>query len=169
MKVTYDSMCFACGVDNPKGLKLVFENRGGEARAEWTPGPEHVGWSGVIHGGLISTLLDEAMAYALIYSGVFGVTGQLSVRFRKPLHVGEKVAVTARVVEAKGRLIRAAGEVRRLSEASGWTDGRAADGAPVEGGPEGSRPGEVRGEIVAEAEATFVKVGNAEHDIAGDA
>lgn len=144
VKVVYDSMCFACGVDNPKGLKLVFENRVGDARAEWTPGPEHVGWSGVIHGGLISTLLDEAMAYALIYSGAFGVTGQLSVRFRRPLRVGERVAVTARVLEIRGRLIRAAGEVRRLGEAVGFPEGRSGQGVP--------------GDVIAEAEATFVKV-----------
>jgi hypothetical protein len=57
-------MCFACGKDNPVGLKLKIVKDGDEARGEFTVSEFYQGWRGYVHGGIIFTILDEAMAYA---------------------------------------------------------------------------------------------------------
>lgn len=119
----YDK-CFGCGSGNPIGLKLRFENRNGLARAEFTPGPEYQGWPGVVHGGIISAVLDEAMGYAALFQGKKVVTGKLEIRFRKPAPVGEKLTIEGRVVrESKLFLVTEAavslGDGTLLAEATG--------------------------------------------------
>ncbi len=113
MKLIDDHVCFACGVDNPDGLRLKFEYpEPGLCRAEFVPKAKHQGWKGVLHGGIVSTLLDEAMAHAL---GSYGggaassgaVTAELKVRFKKPVPIGEKIVLTGRVVGVKGRVAEA--------------------------------------------------------------
>ena len=56
-------MCFACGQKNPIGLKLSFRREGETVKTEFTPGELHQVWHGVVHGWIINTILDEAMAY----------------------------------------------------------------------------------------------------------
>jgi hypothetical protein len=58
-----DHHCFACGRSNPIGMGLQIELLEGEARAAWTVGPDYVGWSDKVHGGIVATLLDEVMAW----------------------------------------------------------------------------------------------------------
>ena len=53
-------------------------------KASFTPNPEHQGFHDVVHGGIISTILDEAMAWATAHAGVWAVTGEMRVRFRQP-------------------------------------------------------------------------------------
>ena len=53
-------MCFGCGQKNPIGLKLMFKLDGKMARAEFTPRDDFQGWPGVLHGGIIAMILDEA-------------------------------------------------------------------------------------------------------------
>jgi acyl-coenzyme A thioesterase PaaI-like protein len=105
--------CFVCGSSNPSGLHVAFE-REGEAgsRALYTPHPDHVGWPGVVHGGLLFTLMDEAVAWAVTYSGVRAVTGKAEVRFRTPGRVGVPLAVTARIIKASRGLVRGRAEIR---------------------------------------------------------
>ena len=129
--VRSDHSCFGCANDNPIGLHLHFESTADGVRAEFTPAPEHQGFENVIHGGIISTVLDEAMAWATARAGLWAITGEMRVRFRLPLHVGEATTVTARVSERRGRIITTAAELRR--------DGDIA--------------------VLATASATFVKVG----------
>jgi len=93
--VDYSDLCFACGKKNPIGLKLNFNLEGQIARAEFTPTEFHQGWGNIIHGGIISTILDEAMSYATYFAGVKCVTASIEVRFKHPLMVGETVIVTA--------------------------------------------------------------------------
>jgi len=119
----YDS-CFACGRENPIGLKLQFVYDDGVACAQFGSPVEYEGYPGIIHGGIISTLLDEAMAKAILQSGKKAVTAQLSTKFRKALHTGDAVQVRGWITEAKSRTIRAEamitgpdGEVIASSEA----------------------------------------------------
>ena len=65
-------MCFACGKDNPVGLKLKIVKDGDEARGEFIVSEFYQGWRGYVHGGIIFTILDEAMAYAF-YPEIRGV------------------------------------------------------------------------------------------------
>jgi len=65
LKLPHTRSCFVCGLNNPLGLKLDFETDSQIVRARFTPRPEHVGFSETIHGGIISTVLDEAMVWAV--------------------------------------------------------------------------------------------------------
>jgi uncharacterized protein (TIGR00369 family) len=104
-------MCFACGQKNPIGLKLKFGWDGRVARAEFTPSELHQGWAGVIHGGIISCLLDEAMSYAALFSGANSLTATMQTRFRRPLEVDEPVTVTASLTKKTRKLVEAKAEV----------------------------------------------------------
>jgi acyl-coenzyme A thioesterase PaaI-like protein len=66
----------------------------------------------VVHGGIISSVLDEAMAWATAHSGVWAVTREMCVRFRQPLKVGELTSVVARVSGMRGRFVTAEAELR---------------------------------------------------------
>ena len=103
--------CFACGAANPIGLGLVFSRVGEEVWAEFTPTPWHQGYEGLIHGGIIATLLDEAMAHALLAQGIQGVTARLAVRFIAPLATGVRVRVRGWIEANRRRLVEARSEI----------------------------------------------------------
>jgi Uncharacterized protein, possibly involved in aromatic compounds catabolism len=98
--------CFACGPDNPIGLHLEFEWRGDRLYCEWLPLPEHQGYAGITHGGLIATVLDEAMARVLWDRGTPVVTGSFEMRLRAPAPAGSPVRVQAWLESGRGRLSR---------------------------------------------------------------
>jgi uncharacterized protein (TIGR00369 family) len=103
--------CFACGPDNPIGLKLEFRYGDGWAETEFTPGELYQGWPGIVHGGIVSTLLDEAMAYAFFPEGLNTVTAKAEIRFRHPTPVGEPLIITAKVSKMTKRLVESEGKV----------------------------------------------------------
>jgi uncharacterized protein (TIGR00369 family) len=92
-----DGYCFACGPENPIGLRLHFQPEGDGVRAETTLAAEFQGWQSVAHGGIAMALLDEAMAHAAGAAGHRGVTASINVRFRKPVPIGAVIAITGRV------------------------------------------------------------------------
>lgn len=93
-----DGFCFACGPENPIGLRLHFEPNGdGSVHARVTLRPEFQGWRGIAHGGIAMSLLDEAMAHAAGFAGHRGVTASMTIRFRKPIPLGEPLEVTGDV------------------------------------------------------------------------
>src|SRR5215218_3749618 len=110
--VRSDHACFGCGDDNPIGLHLRFTPDGEGVIASFVPGPEHQGFDGVVHGGIICSVLDEAMAWATAHAGVWAVTGEMRVRFRKPLSIGEPTTVVSRVSGTRGRLVMTAAELQ---------------------------------------------------------
>jgi acyl-coenzyme A thioesterase PaaI-like protein len=88
------SSCFACGPDNPRGLHLKFQrNKVGEMVAEWIPEPELEGFQGIVHGGIVSTVLDEAMSKVVAESGAKALTAELRVRFRQHVPSGKTICV----------------------------------------------------------------------------
>lgn len=111
-----DHGCFGCGAANPHGLLLSFTVDDDGVTAAFTPQIVHQGYEHVVHGGIISTLLDEAMAWAVAANGVWAVTGEMQVRFRQPLHVGETVTLRGRVTDTRSRAVTAAGEIVRLAD-----------------------------------------------------
>jgi uncharacterized protein (TIGR00369 family) len=117
--VRSDHHCFACGAENPIGLRLTFAVEGEGVRAAFVPGPEHQGYDDIVHGGIISTLLDEAMAWATAAAGIWAVTAEMRVRFHRPVHVGERTVVRAHVTAERGRLVTATATLS--SEAHGET------------------------------------------------
>ena len=98
-------LCYACGKENPIGLKLNFKQEGKTAKSEFTPSRLHQGWSGVVHGGIITTLLDEAMGYASIYQGICCVTAKMQVRLRRPALVDEPLIITGVVTKNERKLL----------------------------------------------------------------
>jgi acyl-coenzyme A thioesterase PaaI-like protein len=83
------SSCFACGSDNSRGLRLHFQrNEDGEMAAEWIPESELEGFRGIVHGGIVSTVLDEAMSKAVAATGEKALTAELRVRFRQQVPSG---------------------------------------------------------------------------------
>jgi len=92
-----DRWCFACGENNPIGLKLRFEETDGNIIAKFTPQKEHQGYSGITHGGIMSTLLDEIMAQRVIMDGNRTVTAEMNVRFRRPAKTGVELTLAAKI------------------------------------------------------------------------
>ncbi|WED23824.1 PaaI family thioesterase [Vibrio sp. JC009] len=90
--------CMVCGDEdnNPDALQLSFESDGEKSvRALFDVTPRHQGYSGLLHGGMTSTLLDAAMTHCLFTQGVKALTAELVVRFMEPIKVGEQVTVSA--------------------------------------------------------------------------
>ena len=99
------NFCFGCGKDNPIGLKLEFKWNGKTARAEFTPTELHQGWSGIVHGGIIICLLDEAMGYATRCANMNCVTASMQTRLRRPALIGEPLIITSSMTENRRRLV----------------------------------------------------------------
>jgi acyl-coenzyme A thioesterase PaaI-like protein len=107
--------CLVCGRANPKGLHLHLhvDESSGAVHTSFTPAPEHIGFEGIIHGGILATVLDEAMVWAATWSGRrFCVCGEMTIRFRKAAEVGKPIMVKASVETGRGRMIQTAGEIR---------------------------------------------------------
>ncbi|HLP77814.1 MAG TPA: PaaI family thioesterase [Candidatus Paceibacterota bacterium] len=127
MKVLpHTHFCFVCGESNSAGLNLRFKTDGKTVESRFTPTTQHIGFTDVVHGGILSTLLDEIMVWACaVATKRFAYCVELNVRFIKAARPGEEILATAelvenrrdRIFEAKGELRNAAGEV--LSSATG--------------------------------------------------
>jgi len=105
-------MCFACGKQNPIGLKLNFTMEGDVCRTEFIAGEEHQGWNGYMHGGLISTLLDETMAWWLWMKNISSMTADMQIRYSLSVPVKTKLVVESWCEEEKkGRLYHMAGRI----------------------------------------------------------
>ena len=118
-------MCFACGPKNPIGLKLNFTRQGKGVRAEFTPGELHQGWAGVVHGGIIGCILDEAMSYAALAAGVNSLTAKMQTRFKRPLPTGEPLVITARATKQTRKLIEAEAEMHLKEDGTPVADSTA--------------------------------------------
>ena len=105
------NMCFACGQKNPIGLKLNFDWDGKAARAEFTPNKFHQGWSGLVHGGIMSCILDEAMNYAALFERVNTITAKMQTRFRRPAQIDEPLIITASLTKKTRKLAQAKAEI----------------------------------------------------------
>jgi acyl-coenzyme A thioesterase PaaI-like protein len=129
LSVREDDHCFVCGAENPVGLKLDFREANGGVETVFVPAPEHQGFVGIVHGGLVGLVLDEAMAKLVYLRGLGALTCEITVRLRRVVRVGEPLKVTASL----------GGERRRLL----YLEANATDAA---------------GDVVATAHAKFVRV-----------
>ena len=127
--LTDDGYCFVCGPNNPIGLKLEFSLDGEAMTTEFLPKKEHQGYMNIVHGGIISTLLDEIMVKLAIELGMPAVTAQMDIRLRKSAKVGERLTFSAEILENTNKLL--------VTRAKAVTDD---------------------GEVVAEAKAKLVRI-----------
>jgi uncharacterized protein (TIGR00369 family) len=103
--------CFACGTLNVHGLHLDLHAADDRCWVELSLPERFEGWDGIAHGGIVCTLLDEVMAWALIDHDTWGVTARMNVEFRRPVPIGRPIRAEGRVVSVRRRLVEAAGVV----------------------------------------------------------
>jgi len=104
--------CIVCGFDNTRGLNLKFsvsENESVEAIV-WCD-KNHEGYTDMMHGGMISTLLDGAMTNCLFAKGITAVTVELNIKFRQPVLLNKHAKVVGRIVENSHPLYFMAAEI----------------------------------------------------------
>jgi len=111
-----DRYCFVCGEKNPAGLHLRFFLHEGKVFTEFIPLKIHQGYKDIVHGGLISTILDEAMVKTALMQGMSAVTAEITVRFRNPLFAGEKVIVEAAMLKTNRKIIEASAVIKKTDE-----------------------------------------------------
>ena len=109
-------MCFACGQDNPVGLKIRFDVDGDVCTAEFTPNENHVGFQDTVHGGIIYTALDDVTANILYQQGRKAHTARCEIRYRQPARVGEALKLKGWIENEKRRLVILKGEIRRAAD-----------------------------------------------------
>jgi acyl-coenzyme A thioesterase PaaI-like protein len=107
LHVRSQSRCVVCGPDHPHGLRIRFNaSPDGGASAEWTPTSEWEGFEGIVHGGIISTVMDEAMSKAVAATQSQALTGELRVRFRSHVESGKTYRIRGWITERKKRLLK---------------------------------------------------------------
>jgi acyl-coenzyme A thioesterase PaaI-like protein len=97
--------CFACGELNAHGLHLVLHVAGDTCWTELTLLPDFQGWEGIAHGGIVATILDEVMGWALAAADAWGFTARLSIDYKRPAPVGTRIRAEGRLVERRKRLL----------------------------------------------------------------
>ena len=123
-------MCLVCGVENVAGLHARFyeleadgEGEGGgpgdaaaagpELLGIFTPRQEHQSYPGRLHGGISSAILDETIgrAISIVHPGAWGVTAELTVRYRRPVPLDGEIRAIGRITRDTRRLFEGTGEI----------------------------------------------------------
>src|SRR5882672_6573930 len=105
-------LCFACGQRNPYGLQMTFRLEGETIVSDFTPKAEHQGFPGVIHGGIVAAVLDEALnrTSMIAHNPGWSMTGRLEVRYRRYVPYGPLLRVRASLTQQRRRLVQAEGK-----------------------------------------------------------
>lgn len=130
------AMCFVCGTENPHGLGVRFRDDGERVFCELTPADHHQGWPGVLHGGIISAVLDETIGRVAFLHDRWVQTGRLTLKFVRPAPLGVRLRATGHLVRNHRRLMEMRGDLVLADT----------------------------GEVLAEAEGTFVPLSDAARD-----
>jgi uncharacterized protein (TIGR00369 family) len=106
--------CFGCGGDNSGGMRLTFEqdNTNRKIVGRFVLGERYQGGGGFAHGGIIATLLDEAMGKVCRFREARAVTAELMIEYLKPVSTAQEIIVEGHETEQKGRNLFMAGEIR---------------------------------------------------------
>ena len=97
--------CFACGTLNTNGLALVLHLEHRRSWTELTLDRRFEGWEGIAHGGIVSTILDEVMAWSLVASDNWGVTARLAVDFRRPVPIDDAIRAEGWITRSRRRVV----------------------------------------------------------------
>ncbi|WP_161975291.1 PaaI family thioesterase [Tengunoibacter tsumagoiensis] len=113
-------LCFACGTKNPYGLQMVFQLEAGTVVSDFRPREEHQGFPGVVHGGIIATVMDEALnrTSMLTERPAWSMTGRLEVRYRRYVPYGPLLRVRAVLGSSRGRMVTATGKLTLAEDES---------------------------------------------------
>lgn len=104
-KIFYTDNCFCCGRKNVKGLSVLIEKHEDYSLIKCSIPSEYESYPGIVHGGIVSTLLDEALWYAFYFKNMFTFTRKLNVTFKKSVPVDSPILVKGEVIKKlKGNL-----------------------------------------------------------------
>ena len=103
--------CFACGELNAHGLHLRLHVAGDTCWTETTLPSEFQGWEGIAHGGIIATILDEVMAWALASADAWGYTARMTIEYKRPARIGRRLRGEGRLVEQRRRVMTTSGRL----------------------------------------------------------
>ena len=106
-----DGYCFVCGKNNLQGLRLNWVTEGNKTTSVFTPEKKFQGYVDILHGGIISTLLDEAMTRLVWQKFGKAVTAEMNIRFMNPGKIGEKLIVTGEIIEQKKNIVYTQGSI----------------------------------------------------------
>jgi len=112
--------CFVYGQRNPYGLHLVFQLDQDTIVADFQPREEHQGFPGVIHGGIVAAVLDEALGRTSLLGNnpEWTMTGRLEVRYRHYVPYGPLLRVRARLDAERRRVLQASGALTLADDES---------------------------------------------------
>ena len=107
-----NNWCFACSPNNPIGLHLEFQEINDTYQTSFTGKKEHQGYDGILHGGIISTLLDEVTARYIYAKGLRALTARLEIRYRCPTPIGVPLTITGRINRVHGKMYELVGKIK---------------------------------------------------------
>jgi acyl-CoA hydrolase len=117
--------CFACGELNVHGLHLVLHVTSDGCWTDLSLPERFEGWQGIAHGGIVCTILDEVMAWALVDRDAWGLTARMSVDFKRPVRIGVPIRAEGRVTGTRRRVLRTAARVVDLASGEELATGEA--------------------------------------------
>ena len=103
--------CFGCGTLNTHGLQMALHLEPARSWTELELDRRFEGWEGVAHGGIVSTILDEVMAWALVAEDNWGVTARLAVAFKKPIPIGKPIRADGWITQSRRRVVETAARI----------------------------------------------------------
>lgn len=105
--------CFACGQRNPYGIHMVFRREDNTIVSDFSPREEYQGFPGMLHGGIVAVVLDEALnrTSLLAEQPAWTMTGRLDIRYRRYVPYGPLLRVRATLGLQRGRMIQASGKL----------------------------------------------------------
>src|SRR3979411_3439846 len=125
MEVRFAGDCFGCGPLNLEGLRLTFVP-GPDGSVAEVEGPDRFqSWAGMVHGGVVALMLDEAVGWAAWHAGHPGVTGRLQVSYRRPLKLGEPIRVVGKVDRVRRTLVYVSAYIENREDQSRVADATA--------------------------------------------
>jgi uncharacterized protein (TIGR00369 family) len=125
MEVRFDGHCFGCGPLNLEGLQLKFTPGSEGSVAEFQVPERFQSWAGMVHGGVMALMLDEAVGWAAWHAGHPGVTGRLQVSYRRPLRLGESVRIVGKVENIRRTLVHVSAFIESKEDHSRVADATA--------------------------------------------
>lgn len=102
-----DQECFVCGMRNQDGLQISWEIAGHITTAQFTPPKKYQGWKGLVHGGILATVLDEAMTRLASLVHGPAVTAEITIRYKAPAAIDELLYVRGEIVQDSKKIIEA--------------------------------------------------------------
>jgi acyl-coenzyme A thioesterase PaaI-like protein len=103
--------CFACGRLNRDGLQLDLHAKAGRCWTDLAIPERFEGWAGIVHGGVVTAILDEVMAWSLIDEDSLGFTARLNVEFKRPMAVGTAIHAEGWITDRRKRRFETAASV----------------------------------------------------------